>query len=156
MREKISSLKRFDAVFLNGNSNNFENIYDQIKNTNPNILIFKTLYKILNIDKYDLNLKYLIFSGIGNPIDFKNILLENKFNVAKEITFPDHFNYGYKDIEKIIEIAKKGNFKVITTEKDYMKIPDKFKKDIEYLSIDLLIKNEDELISLLKKFLWNI
>ena len=50
MREKISSLKRFDAVFLNGNSNNFENIYDQIKNTNPNILIFKTLYKILNID----------------------------------------------------------------------------------------------------------
>ncbi|MDC3040129.1 tetraacyldisaccharide 4'-kinase [Candidatus Pelagibacter sp.] len=153
MREKISSLKRFDAVFLNGNSNNFENIYDQIKNTNPNILIFKTLYKILNIDKYDLNLKYLIFSGIGNPIDFKNILLENKFNVAKEITFPDHFNYGYKDIEKIIEIAKKGNFKVITTEKDYMKIPDKFKKDIEYLSIDLLIKNEDELISLLKKFL---
>ena len=133
MREKISSLKRFDAVFLNGNSNNFENIYDQIKNTNPNILIFKTLYKILNIDKYDL--------------------IENKFNVAKEITFPDHFNYGYKDIEKIIEIAKKGNFKVITTEKDYMKIPDKFKKDIEYLSIDLLIKNEDELISLLKKFL---
>ena len=34
-----------------------------------------------------------------------------------------------------------------------MKIPDKFKKDIEYLSIDLLIRNEDELISLLKKFL---
>ena len=153
MREEISSLKRFDAVFLNGNSNNFENIYDQIKNINPNILIFKTLYKILNIDKYDLNLKYLIFSGIGNPIDFKNILLENKFNVAKEIIFPDHFNYGYKDIQKILEFAKIENFKVITTEKDYMKIPDEFKKDIEFLSIDLFIKNEDELISLLKKFL---
>ena len=153
MREEISSLKRFNAVFLNGSSNNFENIYDQIKNINPNILIFKTLYKISNIDKYDLNLKYLIFSGIGDPIDFKNILLENKFNVTKEITFPDHFNYKYKDIEKILEIAKKENLKVITTEKDYVKIPNEFKKDIEFLSIDLFIKNEDELISLLKNFL---
>jgi hypothetical protein len=31
MREKISSLKRFDAVFLNGNSDNFE----KIENANP-------------------------------------------------------------------------------------------------------------------------
>ena len=153
MREKISSLKRFDAVFLNGNSSNFEDIVVQIKNINPNILIFKTIYKILNIDKYDLNLKYLIFSGIGNPMDFRNILLQNKFNIAKELTFPDHFDYRYKDIEKILEIAKKENFKVITTEKDYMKIPDEFKNDIEFLKIDLFIKNEDELVSLLKKIL---
>ena len=153
MREKISSLKRFDAVFLNGNSNNFENINNQIKNINPNILIFKTLYKILNIDKFDLNLKYLIFSGIGNPIDFRNILLENKFNIAKELIFPDHFSYKYKDIEKILEIAKKGNFKIITTEKDYVKIPDEFKDDIKFLKINLFIKNENELITLLKKIL---
>ena len=153
MREEISSLKRFDAVFLNGNLNNFENINDQIKNINPNILIFKTLYKVLNIDKHDLNLKYLIFSGIGNPIDFRNILLENKFNITKELIFPDHFNYRYKDIEKILEIAKKGNFKIITTEKDYMKIPDEFKDHIEFLKIDLFIKNENELITLLKKIL---
>ena len=32
MREKISSLKRFDAVFLNGTSDNFERIENQIKN----------------------------------------------------------------------------------------------------------------------------
>jgi len=153
MREKISSLKRFDAVFLNGNSDNLESINDKIKDINPNIQIFKTIYKILNIDNYDLNSKYLIFSGIGNPTDFRNILLENNFKVAKELVFPDHFNYINKDIEKIQEIAKKGNFKVITTEKDYMKIPDEFKNNIEYLKIDLVIQNENELIKLLKKIL---
>ena len=76
MREKISSLKRFDAAILNGNSDNFEKIENQIKKINSNIKIFKTFYEISNIQKYDLNSKYLIFSGIGNPSDFKEILLE--------------------------------------------------------------------------------
>ena len=61
MREKISSLKRFDAVFLNGNSNNFERIQNQILNINSNIKIFKTFYKISNLKEFDLNSKYLIF-----------------------------------------------------------------------------------------------
>ena len=89
LREKISSLKRFDAVFLNGYSSNFKEIENQIKNINSNIKIFRTFYKISNIKEYDLNSKYLIFCGIGNPSDFKNILLENKFNIAREIIFPD-------------------------------------------------------------------
>ncbi len=149
MREKISSLKKFDAVFLNGNSNNFEKIENQIQNVNSNIKIFKTFYKILNIQKYDLNLKYLIFSGIGNPSDFKNILLENKFDVAKEIIFPDHYQYNLNDLEKIQNNARDENLKIITTEKDYMKIPERFKKEIDFLAIDLIIKNENKLIELL-------
>ena len=149
MREKISSLKKFDAVFLNGNSNNFEKIENQIQNVNSNIKIFKTFYKILNIQKYDLNLKYLIFSGIGNPSDFKNILLENKFDVAKEIIFPDHYQYNLNDLEKIQNNARDENLKIITTEKDYMKIPERFKKEIDFLAIDLIIENENKLIELL-------
>ena len=91
MREKITSLKRFDAIFLNGYSNNFEKIENQILNINSNIKIFRTFYKISNIQTYNLNLRYLIFSGIGNPSDFKEILLENKFDIAKEMIFSDHY-----------------------------------------------------------------
>ena len=149
MREKISSLKRFDAVFLNGNSSNFEKIENQIKKINSNIKIFRTLYKISNIQKYDLNSKYLIFSGIGNPSDFKDILLENKFDVTREMVFPDHYDYNLNDFEKIQNSARNESLKILTTEKDYMKIPDKFKKEIDFLTIDLIIQNEDELIELL-------
>jgi tetraacyldisaccharide 4'-kinase len=151
MREKISSLKRFDAVFLNGSSGNFEKIEDQIKNINLDIKIFKTFYKILNIQKYNLESKYLIFSGIGNPYDFKDILLENKFNVVREIVFPDHYDYRLNDLEKIQNIAKNANLKIITTEKDFMKIPEKFKKEIDFLAIDLVIQDEKKLIELLTK-----
>ena len=153
MREKISSLKRFDAVFLNGNSINFQEIENQIQDINSNIKIFKTFYKISNIQKYDLNSKYLIFSGIGNPSDFKNILLENKFNVAREIIFPDHYKYNENDFEKIQDNAKNENLKILTTEKDYMKIPEKYKKEIDFLSIDLIIQNENKLIDYFKKLI---
>ena len=150
MREKILSLKKFDAVFLNGQSNNFDKIKEQIKNINSNIKIFRTFYKISNIEKFNLNFKYLIFSGIGNPSDFKNILLENKFNIAKEMIFPDHYKYNDNNFEKIINTAKDEKLKILTTEKDYMKIPAKFREKIDFLSIDVVIKNEDELVKLLK------
>ncbi|MDA8867098.1 tetraacyldisaccharide 4'-kinase [Candidatus Pelagibacter sp.] len=149
MREKISSLKRFDAVFLNGSSDNFEKIEKQIKSINLDIKIFKTFYKILNIEIYNLDSKYLIFSGIGDPSSFKDILVENKFNVVKEIIFPDHYEYSLDDLEKIQYIAKNENLKIMTTEKDYMKIPSKFKKEIKFLTIDLIIQNEKKLIELL-------
>ena len=83
--------------------------------------------------------------------DFKDILLENKFNVAREMVFPDHYVYNLNDLEKIQNIAKNENLKIITTEKDFMKIPEKFKKEIEFLAIDLVIQNEWELIELLTK-----
>ena len=151
LREKISSLKRFDAVFLNGKSSNFENIQEQIKNINPNIKIFKTFYKILNIKTYDLNSKYLIFSAIGDPSSFKDILLENNFDISRELIFSDHYKFKHEDIKKIQLLAERDNLKIITTEKDYIKIPDKFKGNIDQLTIDLIIQNETELINLLKK-----
>ena len=108
------------------------------------------MYKILNIYKYDLNLKYLIFSGIGNPYDFKDILVKNNFDIRKEIIFSDHYEYTHKNFEQIQNIAKNMNLKILTTEKDYMKIPDEFKKEIDFLEIDLIIENENKLIDLLK------
>ena len=151
MREKISSLKRFDAVFLNGSSSNFEKIEKQIKNINLDIKIFKTFYKIMNIQEYNLESKYLIFSGIGDPSSFRDILVENKFIVVRELVFPDHHDYNLYDLEKIRNIAKNEKLKIITTEKDFMKIPQEFKKEINYLTIDLIIQDERKLIELLTK-----
>ena len=151
LREKIFSLKRFDAVFLNGYSKNLEKIENQIYKINPKIKIFRTLYEISNIQNFNLKLKYLIFSGIGNPSDFREILSEKKFNIEKEIIFPDHYEYNYNDFKKILDEAKKENLEILTTEKDFMKIPEELKDKIKFLPIDIRIKNENELIELIKK-----
>ena len=65
------------------------------------------------------------------------------------MVFPDHYDYSLNDLKKIQNSARNENLKIITTEKDYMKIPEKFKKEIEFLTIDLIIQDENRLIELL-------
>ena len=150
LREKISSLKRFDAVFLKHNEFNNE-VIELIKSYNHKIEIFNTSYEITNLKKLDLSKKYLMFSGIGNPNDFKKILQKNKFNIADEIIYPDHFNYNQKDIDYIKNRAKKNNLQIITTEKDFVKISKLGDNNIDFVEIDLKIDNETKLIDFIKQ-----
>ena len=137
LREKINSLKKYDAVFLNGKKNFSGEIEKTIYKINPKIKIFYTYYEPVNLDKLDLEKKYIIFSGIGEPDDFKEILINNRVKVSKEIIYPDHFQYSQNNLEYIIKEAKKINAEIITTEKDYNKISQNYKKYIKFLQIDL-------------------
>jgi tetraacyldisaccharide 4'-kinase len=150
LREKISSLKKYDVVFLNGNSSNIEDIKKEIYQINPNIEIFETLYKPINLEKIDLSKKYIVFSGIGNSYNFKETLIENNINFIKEIIFPDHYHYKKNDINKIKLDAKKVGANIITTEKDYVKLTEEDKKEIKYLEISLELKREKKLIEFIK------
>jgi tetraacyldisaccharide 4'-kinase len=150
LREKLKSIKNFDAVFLNGNEENVSSLKFIIKKINKNIRIFETYYKPLNIHSFNNKDKFLIFSGIGNPENFKETLTKNNLNVIYEIKFPDHYQYTEKDIENIKQKAKKLQAKILTTEKDFLKIKDETSNDINYLKIDLVIKSEDKLINLIK------
>ena len=123
MREKLESLKKYDAVFFKNNNNS--SFVELIKKNNSRIEIFNTFYKIKDLNKFDINKKYLIFSGIGNPKSFKKLLLENNFNIIDEIIYPDHFDYKTNDIENIRKQALDLDAEIITTEKDYVKILDK-------------------------------
>ena len=149
LREKVSSLKKYDAVFLKNCQTDMNIIENDIKKINPKIKIFKVNYKPTNVNEFNLDKEYLVFSGIGNPESFKNTLIENKFKIIKELTFPDHFNYSKKIINSIKKEAQTLNAQIITTEKDYVKIQNENNNDIGFLKIDLEITNEDDLINLI-------
>jgi len=150
LREKIKSIKKYDAIFINGNEVDNSDFKSLIKKYSKDIKIFESTYSPVNIEKFDINERYLVFSGIGNPESFKEILMKNKFNIIKEIIFPDHYNYTQDDIDEIKAQAKKLNATIITTEKDYTKINSSNYDDIKFLQIDLKIENEIELINYLK------
>lgn len=150
LREKIESIHKYDAIFLNGNEENNDDLKKEINKYNPKIKIFETYYAPNNLDKFSENEKFLIFSGIGNPDCFKRTLIKNKLNIIEELTFPDHYLYTSNDINKIKLRAKKLNANILTTEKDYIKIDQSYKNEINFLGIDLIIKNEGELINLIK------
>lgn len=150
LREKISSLKKYDAVFLKDSELN-KNVQEIIKNYNQNIEVFHTSYQIKNFRNFDLSKKFLVFSGIGNPKNFMNILNKNNFKIIDQIIFSDHYNYKQEDIDFIKNRAKKINAEIITTEKDFVKISKFDNKNINFLEIDLKIENEKKLINFLKK-----
>ena len=108
LRETIKSLKRYDAIILKGaeEDKNKDEILKKIKTINSQIKIFFSSFVPINLEKFDLSKKYLIFSGIGNPNSFKNLLIKNNFNIINEIIYPDHFSYNQNDIDSIKQKAK--------------------------------------------------
>ena len=154
LREKIDSLIKYDGIFLKDHTKNKNNIIKQIKKINPKIKIFKTYYKPNCLNKIDKKKRYLIFSGVGNPENFKEILKKNKIKVIKEIVFPDHYNYSDNDINKIQKIAKTLDAEIITTEKDYVKIKNSSKKNIKYFKVNLKISNQKKLLNFIKHKLY--
>ena len=151
LREKLVNLKKYDAVFLNGNGEDIKNIESILKKINPDLEIFESQYFPLNLEKLDLTQNYLAFSGIGNSDSFIETLKKNKFKILKTLDFPDHYNYSNKDLIKIKNMAKVLNAKIITTEKDYNRLGKLNVEEIKYLEIELKIKNESKLVNFLKK-----
>ena len=152
LREKMNALKNYHGIFLKtvNEDTNLDYIYNKIREINPNIEVFVSNIEIKNISKFNIDKNYIIFSGIGNPDSFKRLLLKNKLKVIEEITFPDHYNYQDKDILEIIDKANSNNAEIITTEKDFKRIPQNFKEKISFLEINMKIKNESKLVQFLK------
>ena len=146
LREDINNLKFYDNVFLNGNEENLVDIINKIKKINPHININHGRYVPINIDEFDKNQNYLAFSGIGNHKTFIDMLQNNKLKIVNDLEYPDHYQYSKKDIDEIIYNAKKYNAKIITTEKDYLRLNNFNINKISYIKSSLKILDENNFV----------
>ena len=150
LREKVDSVKRYDAVVLNGDPSLNKVIIEKLKEINKNLKIFEISYTISNIEKFNKNFNYVIFSGIANSGNFLKILKQNNFKINKEFIYPDHHTYSNNELEKIISYAKENNAKIITTEKDYYKLDQKYLNEIMFLKLDLKIYDQNNFLKFIK------
>ena len=150
LRENLSSLKKANIVIINGKRNKqFEN---KILDFNKSLSIFYSNYEPLNIDRF-LSKKIVAIAGIGNPTNFFNLLEDFKVNVVEKHEFPDHYEFSKSELTSIMENAKKNDYQILMTEKDYFRVK-KFKlEDLDYLKVVLKINEKEKLI---KKILENI
>ena len=147
LRESLNNLRNYNHVFLNGNSENLSNITSTILNINPSINIHEGKYIPLNLKDFNLKDNYLAFSGIGNHKTFISMIRDYGMNVVKDIEFSDHYNFKNKDIDKILDLSKKLNCKIITTEKDYLRLGSNNINEIKFIKTELHIVDEDKLIN---------
>ena len=98
--------------------------------------------------------KVIAFCGIGRPEKFFSMLGALDMKVINKISFPDHHFYSEKQVTKILKIAEKNNALVVTTEKDYVKIPKSYKKVIYPINIKLHLSKRERLLSELKSLVF--
>ena len=147
LRENINNIKKYKYLFLNGNLENLELLKKEILKINPNIIIFIGEYQPTNIDEFDKNDNYLVFSGIGNHKTFVSMLKKKGFKISKELEYADHYKYTNKDIKKIIETADKLKSKILTTEKDFIRLGIDEQNKIKFIKSELQIVDEENFIN---------
>ncbi|NCB49701.1 MAG: tetraacyldisaccharide 4'-kinase [Alphaproteobacteria bacterium] len=144
LRESLKSgLKRAQAVLILGEDETSLSL--KIQKINPKMPVF--LGQIRPSFPFKKKEEYIAFAGIGRPSKFFDMLKENGFNLKKEISFSDHCPYTSKEIKFLKSLGK--NF--ITTEKDYIKLPKDFQKQVDVVPISILFQEERRFENLVLK-----
>ncbi|MAH83192.1 MAG: tetraacyldisaccharide 4'-kinase [Rhodospirillaceae bacterium TMED8] len=94
---------------------------------------------------------YLAFTGIGRPEKFYETLIKAGANLADTVSFPDHHPYTTNEILNLKQKAKQLNARLITTEKDIVRLDSKERDDIVSLAMRLRWDDETALDDVLFK-----
>ena len=76
---------------------------------------------------------------------------ENEIKFLKKLSYPDHYEYSKTDIEQIKKIAVLKRLEILTTEKDYLRIKEDLRNNINFVSINLKINNQENFFNSIKK-----
>jgi len=87
--------------------------------------------------------KLFAFAGIGRPQKFFDALARAGGDLVDSIGYADHHAFKVTDLKNLYELAREDKAQLITTEKDYVRIPDGFKKHV--VSWPVAVEFGDEL-----------
>lgn len=140
LRQPIKrGLNNIDKIILTGE--NHKNEKDLFKSFD--ISVIKSNIKTTSLPKVKKE-KLLAFCGLANPNKFFDTLKKDGYEISFTRKFPDHYVYRKNDINKLILDANNRKLKLITTEKDYVKITEN-KKHIHFLPMELELSVKDKL-----------
>lgn len=149
LRESISQgLSRANALIIIGENEKDcfpqETLLPQIK-----AALLPTSHSLKHLKQFPL----VAFCGIDNPLKFFSTLKESAFNVIQTRSFPDHYPYQPQDLKELLKLAEAHQSKLVTTRKDWVRLPQDFRKNIEVLDITLEFEDIHQIQTLLKKTL---
>lgn len=132
LRERKSAISRADAIILIKRKN--------VKSgfslpTNIPVFIAQNSENC----PYSSKEKVIVFAGIGYPDKFFNNV---PCKIVGKVYFPDHYQYNDDDIKKLIKKAESKNAKLLTTEKDWVRIPEWARQDVLYSVLDTKIDDD--------------
>ena len=139
LREDLgAALKRTDAVILMKPTLDYqisETLTEQLKGQ---LVIPAYLAPKLNAPKG----KLFAFAGIGRPAKFFDSLKRAGANVVETEGYADHYKYKDEDIESLFLLASEMEAGLITTEKDYVRLPKGYRKGVQIWPVSVVFEDE--------------
>lgn len=89
----------------------------------------------------------LAFAGIGRPKRFFASLEAAGGNVVRKLSFADHHPYSQHDLMQILEDAQRHGAEMITTQKDWMRLPADWRARVAMLPVTLEIDQAEDLLA---------
>jgi tetraacyldisaccharide 4'-kinase len=140
LREPWSdAIDKADAVILIGHGN-------FIPQTDKPVFKASRMMKTSHLNK---GLSYFGFAGIGRPSKFKDGLVESGLDINGFEGFPDHHPYTASDLRHLLDRANGRH--LITTEKDYVRLPNDFKQNISTVPLVMAFDQPARLVSFIKE-----
>ncbi len=93
--------------------------------------------------------RVLAFAGIGRPAKFFATLRALSADVVAERSYPDHHAFSERDITTLLQAASGLRAQLVTTAKDFVRLPTAARADIEVLEVEVRWPDPDALAGLL-------
>jgi tetraacyldisaccharide 4'-kinase len=92
---------------------------------------------------------WVAFCGIGRPAKFEATLRELGLDPIHFAVFPDHHPFTDGDMERLRRLASADNARLLTTEKDRVRVPARFRPVIEAVKVAVRFADPTALDALL-------
>ena len=137
LREELSQgLKRAQAIIIIG---------EDKKDLKEQISLPSFEGRISALKPQITSPKVIAFAGIGRPEKFYQSLKELGLEPIKTIDFPDHHFYTSQELQDLIQQAQENNCILMTTSKDFVKIPPSLQSNFHVLEIEIKWQNKKAL-----------
>lgn len=96
--------------------------------------------------------RVVAFAGIGRPAKFFESVSQLGMEMATKIAFPDHHVYTSADAVSLLSTARAQQAQLLTTEKDFVKLPAELKAQTMVVGVHLAWDNEAAFEAILRRF----
>ncbi|MET0154669.1 MAG: tetraacyldisaccharide 4'-kinase [Rickettsiales bacterium] len=93
-------------------------------------------------DGLDKTLPCVAFAGLAEPQKFFDTLMHAGFNVTETCAFPDHHPYEERDVAALLEKAAAHEAMLITTEKDWVRLPKDRRRYVRFLPVSATMTHD--------------
>lgn len=97
--------------------------------------------------------RVVAFAGIGRPAKFFETLTEIGVEILARTSFADHHAYSDGDIAALRESAARHGARLVTTQKDWVRLPEAARRNITAVTITLVFDPPDAATALLQPLL---